>query len=179
MHQMDIGTNRKRSLGTIVIPPERGIRCSTTAKQAYLGKLAVSNTRTLKLDLRETKGTMDRHSQWGITMSYSHSVSSLTPSLHSLSELLLDVLSEHAKPWWSPLAAKDILGFDEPQQQDWWDRASATDRARWLIDRLWHYQERLPWEFCDTLELPRASTYAQTVRRLWRDLLEEDSTGNA
>lgn len=109
-------------------------------------------------------------------MDYRYSTIGVANPTHVLCELLTDVLSQHGKPWWAPLSEPDLLGFDSPWQQDWWDNAGSTERARWLVDQLWSCQEHLPWEYCDDLELPRASTYAQTVRRLWSDLLEQEST---
>ncbi|MGQ9675371.1 MAG: hypothetical protein ACUVX1_06875 [Chloroflexota bacterium] len=108
-------------------------------------------------------------------MNYRHSTIGVANPSQVLCELLTDILSQQGKPWWAPLSESALLGFDSPRQQDWWDNASAVERARWLVDQLWSCQERLPWEFCDNLELPRASTCAQAVRRLWSDLLEHES----
>ena len=107
-------------------------------------------------------------------VNYLYSISSAHP-IQPLCDLLLDILSQHARPWWGPLGSSGLLGFEEPGQQKWWDTATAKERAKWLTTQLWTCQDRLPWEFCDILHLPRASTYAQTVRRLWMDLLDSES----
>jgi hypothetical protein len=107
-------------------------------------------------------------------MRYRYEVGGFPLALDRLSSLLLETLDEREKPWWAPLGKTGLLGFDDPQQQAWWDNNDGKERARWLLGQLWHYQERLPWEYCDMLELPRASTFAQAARRLWGGLLDDE-----
>ena len=37
---------------------------------------------------------------------------------------------------------------------------------RWLIGQLWNCSDVMPSEYCEELELPQGSTYAQAVRSI-------------
>ena len=36
----------------------------------------------------------------------------------------------------------------------------------WLLGQLWHCTDVLPAGYCDQLDIPKGSTYAQAVRRM-------------
>lgn len=87
-----------------------------------------------------------------------------------LRDLFLAGLSGHDGPWPNGLAGADILDAVPAERRDWWRQASVNERARWLTGQLWDCTDTLPAGDCESLDLPRGSTYAQAARSLRRQL---------
>jgi len=81
--------------------------------------------------------------------------------------------------WYAPLAR---MGFPAPTPASdailWaathrWAAMTARQRAEWLVGQLWNCSDVAPRDVCETVGLPRKSTYGQAARELRRALNEK------
>lgn len=78
--------------------------------------------------------------------------------------------------WFEALGEdEDILCFINANDQERWEKMSATEKAHWLCGQLWNCTDILPWMVAQDFELKR-NTYAALVRHL-RLLIPESSVG--
>jgi hypothetical protein len=98
-------------------------------------------------------------------MSYNPSRGGHAPG--HLREALLECLDNPMPgPWFSALADREVLSFNDTAMQSRWDRMSIKDRARWLTGKLWNCSDILPGGYDEDLD----ATYATAVRELRRDI---------
>ena len=58
------------------------------------------------------------------------------------------------------------LFFYDSDKQEQWERMNEDERLWWLSGQLWNCTDVLPVFYCDKLDLPQGSTYAQAARRI-------------
>ena len=63
-------------------------------------------------------------------------------------------------------ALQDYLDADVPASEFTLDHDGQERGLDWLLGQLWNCTDVLPAGYCDQLDLPKGSTYAQAVRHL-------------
>lgn len=63
-------------------------------------------------------------------------------------------------------ALQDYLDSDAPAREFTVEHDGEGKTLDWLLGQLWTCTDILPAGYCDQLDLPHGSTYAQAVRRI-------------
>ena len=63
-------------------------------------------------------------------------------------------------------ALQEYLDSDTPARQFRVEHDGEDRSLDWLLGQLWHCTDVLPAGYCDQLDIPKGSTYAQAVRRM-------------
>jgi hypothetical protein len=63
-------------------------------------------------------------------------------------------------------ALQDYLDSDTPASSFRVDHDREEKSIDWLLGQLWTSTDVMPGGYCDQLDLPHGSTYAQAVRRM-------------
>jgi hypothetical protein len=63
-------------------------------------------------------------------------------------------------------ALQQSLDSDTPAKQFRVEHNGQKKALGWLLGQLWHCTDVLPAGYCDQLDIPKGSTYAQAVRRV-------------
>jgi hypothetical protein len=61
-------------------------------------------------------------------------------------------------------ALQDYLDSDIPAKEFRLEHDGEERSLDWLLGQLWHCTDVLPAGYCDQLDIPKGSTYAQAVR---------------
>jgi hypothetical protein len=60
----------------------------------------------------------------------------------------------------------DYLDSDTPAKEFRVEHDGEDRSLEWLLGQLWNCTDVLPVGYCDQLDIPKGSTYAQAVRRM-------------
>ena len=89
--------------------------------------------------------------------------------LAHLRDVLLSALDRGENPWWRQVTQTDGSWLGDMRKRAWWNSAGDRERALWVSGQLSACRDILPDNYCELMNMPRGSTFADAVRKLEND----------